>query len=131
MPYPFTPEGVTLKTEELYGLSDAALLAESRKASEDISTWLDENFTLSDRQRDYISTAPDTVRFTWGTSIALALILRGTIIMQPVPQQYGPPHRTKQISIDIDGTNQYAPPVTGTGSIAGTITLKINYVLVD
>ena len=129
--FPFTPAGVTSKTTELYALDEADLLTEVRTLNADILAWLETNFTLSARQKGYITAAPDNVKFSWSSILSAALIQRSYIEMKPVPTDYGPPRRTKQIILTIKGDSKFAPPVSGPGSISGTLTLLIDYILVD
>jgi hypothetical protein len=128
---PFTPAGVASKTTELYALDDSDLLAEVRTLNADILAWLETNFTLSARQKNYISDAPDNVKFSWSSILSAALIQRADIEMKPVPTDYGPPRRTKEIQIGINGNGNYAPPVTGVGTITGSMVVLIDYVLID
>lgn len=128
---PFTPAGVNSKTTELYALDDSDLLAEVRTLNADILAWLETNFTLSARQKAYIADAPDNVKFNWASILSAALIQRSDVEMKPVPKDYGPPRRTKEIQIGIKGNSNFAPPASGVGTMTGTIPIVIDYVLVD
>jgi hypothetical protein len=128
--YPFTPAGIASKQADLYLLDDTDLLIAARSIADDVETWLNANFILTAKQVAYISAAPPTVKFSWGTSIAAAVIGRGVIIVDPVPN-YGPPRRTKEIIFEPDGDSKYFPPVTGIGALTGSPFLKVRFVLVD
>lgn len=129
--YPFTPAGVTSKTVDLYALDDSDLLTEARSLTTDFYAWLNANFTLTTRQQNYISAAPDMVKFNWGVIIAAAILQRAVIQMASVPASYGPPRRTKEVITSFNGTNKFFPPVVGPSVATGTVTLAVDYVLVD
>lgn len=131
MPYPFTPAGVTLKTDDLYLLDDGDLLTEAKDLANDLYGWTALNFTLSTKQHTYFSLLPPTVLFAWGAILAAAIIHRSVIVMQDVPTNYGPPRRTKQVAIEFCGTSNYFPPIAGPGPIGGSFTTLIKYDLVD
>lgn len=105
---PFTPEGVRQKQEELYQLSDPALLEQARLISTDCRAWVEDNFELSDAQKDYYSNVPETINFIWGAQISAAIMSRGIINMAPWPEETAR-GRTKQIDVEDTGDTSYNP----------------------
>ncbi|PSK90798.1 hypothetical protein [Taibaiella chishuiensis] len=131
MSYPFTPDGVTLKTADLYVLDDSDLLIEAKEMVKDLYAWTALNFTLSTKQHTYFSLLPPNVLFAWGALLATAILHRSVIVMQDVPNNYGPPRRTKQVAIEFCGVTNYFPPISGIDPIGGSFTTSIKYDLVD
>lgn len=52
---PFTPDGVKLKTTELYALNSADLKAQSRLIATQFITWVTDNFNLTTDQDNYLN----------------------------------------------------------------------------
>jgi hypothetical protein len=50
-----TPSGVTLKTQELYVLSNADLQVQAGLVTNDFRTWIGNNFTLTSAQETFLS----------------------------------------------------------------------------
>lgn|GEM_PF-758245 len=51
---PFSPEGVAAKIEDLYALSDPALIAEANEAKANFTDWIIANFLLNQDQEGYL-----------------------------------------------------------------------------
>lgn len=128
--YDFTSAGIGNKISDLYALDDSDLLREARDMAADMGTWLKANFNLTPKQQSYLSAVPEKVTFYWGAQVAAAIIGRGVIIKEDVPD-YGPPRRTKEIIIGVGGGSSFFPPLTGIGDLTGTTTLTLSYVLKD
>lgn len=129
--YPFTPAGVLSKQADLYVLDDSDLLDEAKLIVADVEAWLLANFTLSVKQQAYVAAAPPSVHLSWGLILAAAINQRSEIEMAPVPTDYGPPRRTKEIMIGVSGDCNFFPPISGPGAATGTIKVSIQYRLVD
>ena len=129
--YPFTPAGVASKQADLYVLDDSDLLNEAKEVVNDIQAWLLANFTMSTKQQAYIAATPLSVRFSWGAILSAAINQRSEIEMAPVPTNYGPPRRTKEIMIAASGDCNYFPPASGPGVATGMIKVSVQYRLVD
>lgn len=126
---PFTPEGVQQKQEELYRLSDPELLTQARQLNTDLQSWVEANFILNPAQKNYLSGVPESIKFTWGAQIAAAIVNRGTITMDPLPDYKSdgsasagntnsnsengdddpPTGRTKEIKVEDKGETNYQP----------------------
>jgi len=126
----FTSAGIGAKVADLYALDDGDLLGQARLMATDFETWLHTNFSFTDKQKNYLLSTPPNVKFYWGVQVAAAIVGRGVIIKEDVPD-YGPPRRTKEIAIGVTGGSKYFPPITGIGSLAGSTTLTLSYALVD
>jgi len=53
---PFTPDGVKLKTTELYALGDEALQEQAGLVATQFPAWIKDNFSLTTQQEDYLDT---------------------------------------------------------------------------
>jgi len=126
----FTSAGIGNKLSDLYAFDDSDLLIQARAMASDFEGWLHSNFALTDKQKDYLDKTPAHVKFYWGVQVAAAIVGRGVIIKEDVPD-YGPPRRTKEIAIGVSGGNKYFPPVAGIGTLTGSTTLTLSYALVD
>jgi len=127
---PFTSAGVAQKQTELYALTDANLLVQAKAITNDIQAWLMANFTLSSQQQDWLTGTPVQVKYIWGAIIGAAVAARRPITMSD-PPVYGKGRRTKQIIIEITGNLTYYPPVSGSGTMGGTLQVNITWQLVD
>jgi len=82
---PFTPAGLEDKLTELYALTDADLLLEAQSLSSDLQSFLNDHFTLSGEEENYISSMDSTTSFGIGTQLASVLLVRGPITMDEIP----------------------------------------------
>lgn len=105
---PLTPEGVEEKQQQLYKLSDRELLTQAGLLAADCRKWLGNNFDLSASQKEYLDSVPEIVNFSWGATFAAVIIVRGKIIMAPLPE-YSTMERPKQIKVESEGDTEYDP----------------------
>ncbi len=107
---PFTPEGVSAKTTELYALSDQQLYLEARAAGTDFKSWFQNNFILQPTQQEYLNEAPPSLLLFWGYLFGSAFIGRRPVAMSGLPDK---PRRTKQGEAASSVAGNYTPEQEG------------------
>ncbi|WLD24345.1 hypothetical protein NU10_02775 [Flavobacterium dauae] len=84
--YPFTPEGVQDKLDELYALSDPALFAQADAIEADFGSWIINNFSLSVEQQSFLDNMNDEALNYFGSQCALCFRHRRPItLIYPSP----------------------------------------------
>lgn len=69
----FTEIGVSDKITELYTLTDQLLEEQAEAAKADFSSWLDDNFSFTDPQGDYLSAIDSAFLDDLGSQFSIAL----------------------------------------------------------
>ncbi|MCX2680968.1 hypothetical protein OOZ15_13525 [Galbibacter sp. EGI 63066] len=117
---PLTPDGITIKKDELYALSDNELIEQARAICHDLKAWIEDHFTLSPQQSDYLGGIPGRVLFGWGAQLAAIVISRGDLELDMAP--HNDPKRTKQTDIFCSGFIHYEPEGASTFDVQGSYT---------
>lgn len=107
---PFTPEGVSEKTTELYALNDQELYLEARAVGTDFKSWFRNNFTLEPSQEEYLNEVPTSMLLFWGYLFGSAFIGRRPVAMAGLPDK---PRRTKQGETMSSVSGNYTPEQNG------------------
>lgn len=126
---PFTKQGMQLKLQQLYALNDAQLSVAAREISDNLASWLDNNFNLSPDQQTYLSTMPSRVVDAIGYELGSVVILRGQVF-PPEPQSYPPAQRTKQVKTKKKGSCHYWPKPGGGYELVCDVSLEIEFLYV-
>ncbi|MVZ63757.1 hypothetical protein [Sphingobacterium humi] len=116
---PLSPGGIDTKLTELYALSDIELEAEAVQIRDDFSDWLDDNFTLTLTQQNYIS----------GMSARYAAFLADCAyitVKNRLPVDYTPPANpgiSKRLDIRVKANGLYDPTDPST-PISGSLDIE-------
>ncbi len=113
---PFTPEGVSAKTTELYALTDQELYLEARAVGTDFKSWFRNNFLLEPSQEEYLDEVPVSMLLFWGYLIGSAFIGRRPVAMAGLPDK---PRRTKQGETISSVSGNYTPEQNGNPALLG------------
>lgn len=124
---PFTPAGILLKQTELYALADAQLLLKAKQCSSDLKVFLNDNFTFTTDQSDYLADMTDRAVFAIGCQLAAVLTIRGSITMDAVPVHGPGPKRPKETKANSSGSVSYVDGLTG--SLTGDLSVHITWLL--
>ncbi|SFS61963.1 hypothetical protein [Mucilaginibacter polytrichastri] len=122
---PFTPDGVKLKTTELYALSDQNLQVQSDLIATQFPTWMRDNFSLTTQQDDYLSAMDqEYVDFLADeTSGAIGKKLP-IILVGPVNP---PTQGTGSKRIDTKSTSRKVVDAGVVKATTGELTIEISY----
>ncbi|MEN5232477.1 hypothetical protein [Sphingobacterium faecium] len=93
---------VTAFLEELYGLSDTDLLTEANAVAADFSSWLSNQFALTQDEINYIDTYSEKVNKLYGYLFAAAFLMRGPISFPAIPVNPAP-RRIKETRMNLFG----------------------------
>lgn len=113
---PFTPEGVSDKTTELYALSDQELCLQARVVGIDFKSWFRNNFLLEPSQEEYLDEVPASMLLFWGYLFGSAFIGRRPVAMAGLPDK---PRRTKQGETISSMSGNYTPEQDGNPALLG------------
>lgn len=123
--FPFTPEGVEDKLDELYALSDTALAVEAEAIRVNFRKWIRDNFVLSANQANFLTNINDDAAQYYGQECSFCFLNRLDIILvypdPPTTPGYAKwPVSSNDIEVETDGTGQLAV----SGSLTFTMTYK-------
>lgn len=124
---PFTPDGVLAKQAELYALTDQDLLDKAQQCSGDLNAFLNDNFTFTTDQSDYLGNMTDRAAFAIGCQLAAVLTIKGSITMDAVPTQGSGPKRPKQTNPHMTGSITYVDGPSS--SLTGDLSVHISWLL--
>jgi len=120
---PFTQQGVNAKQNELYNLSDSALLTECNIVAGNFRQWFKDNFILDTDQTAYINEIPAKLNAFYGWRAASALLARAPFSLGLLPAEH---RRTKEtVWTDSCGAD-YTPPRNGNPfqlTLSGQVTI--------
>lgn len=123
---PFTPEGVTQKTTELYALPDAELQQQANLVRSDFKSWMQENFQLTTSQITYLNGIHAHVVRYLSCKTAIAMENRLSIRLTVSGEDDGTGGKSKLIRDYDETTVTYSE--TGSSAITGTLDFEISYV---
>jgi len=120
--YPFTPQGVQDKLEELYALSDAALFVQAAAIEADFSSWIVSNFSLSPEQEVFLDDMNEEALNYFGSQCALCFRHRLPItLVYPSPPTTPGYAKLPESSNNIKVNSDNAGNIEVTGSLTFTM----------
>lgn len=120
--YPFTPQGVQDKLEELYALSDPALFAQADAIEADFSSWIVSNFSLSTEQASFLDDINKEALNYFGSQCALCFRHRLPItLVYPAPPTTPGYAKLPETSNTIKVNADNAGNIEVTGSLTFTM----------
>ena len=118
---PFTPEGVTMKQEEINKLSPEERLKISNSIALDSSAWILENFEMTSEQIDYLKGLEIVDSRLMGWSLAIGTLGQIPIKMQDTtPPQTAKGKKKKKLAITSSSTYN---PSTGQTTVIGGVSM--------
>lgn len=115
---PLSASGIEEKKQDLYNLSDDALLEEAQIMCQDFKNWVRTNFELNTAQEEYLDIIPENISFIWGTQFSALLMSKGNLLLQV---DHVKEKRTKQISTEFISNIEYEegqyPQVAANGTL--------------
>ncbi len=120
-----TTEGVDAMQKELYTFPDAMLQDQADQITNDFRGWLIENFTLDDKQVNYLSGLEDNFISYCGSVTGTAVRARLPIGLD-YPSPPSRPFSSKYIKVD---NNVTLPDPSHPESATGSLSFLITYIL--
>lgn len=109
--------------EELYGLSDTDLLTEANAVAADFSSWLSNQFALTQDEINYIDTYSEKVNKLYGYLFAAAFLTRGPISFPAIPVNPAP-RRIKETRMNLFGNLTFNEQ-----DLEGTLEVNLEFAL--
>lgn len=120
--YPFTPAGVQDKLTQLYALSDELLYIEASEIEVGFVDWMNDNFDLSNEQKEFLDNINEEAINYYGSQSALCFRHRLDIVLiypNPVPGYAKYPETSNNIKIVVNDS--------GDMSVTGSLTFTMTY----
>ena len=120
--YPFTPEGVRRKQEQIFKLPDEELQEVSIEVSRDLRAWVFNNFEVTNEQREYYVKIPQGYNLLTGWQVASAFINRDYFEFGEVPAHYTAEQKKKRTTKTTVSVNMsYSESAGWGGTVGGSI----------
>lgn len=120
--YPFTPEGVQSKLQELYALPNADLKIQATEVKDDLALWVSNNFSLTQNQQAFLGLQDEFVLNAIGGNAAICLLFR-----LPVEYIAEPPQTNLSKFLREDETPSISSKSDGTFTASGKLVIKTVY----
>lgn len=119
---PFTPEGVKMKQEEINNLSPEERLRVSDSIASDSTSWILDNFDMTNEQIEYLKGLETIDSRIMGWSLAIGTLGQIPIDMQDTtPPPAAKSKKKKEVSVNAGTTYN---PSTGTTTVTGSVGIK-------
>lgn len=121
--YPFTPEGVNQKLDDLYALSDNDLKVQADLIKADLPQWMNNNFSLTTEQQTYLNNLENRAVIYLQDQCSFNVENRLTIFLV----QEGSPSTGQFKWVHTENTNKVVANDNGDFSADGSFIIKIVY----